>query len=225
MKHENKQKTKKMEKTGEIAKRNYSKEEDQKILALVKSGDTEAYSKIMKKYFGYIKQGFYFKVGRNVSLAEDLATEVLEKAFFSLDKYEETKESSFNAWIKRIAQNRLIDHIRELKAQSYTQTVSADFVDPNNENSVALIEVSEESVLGKILNPEQIFLKDERREEIMKCMLRLDKRSQLLLKLCYLDGFSYKEIAKKTGMILNNVQGYLFRAKKRLEVELLTVAN
>jgi RNA polymerase sigma-70 factor, ECF subfamily len=82
---------------------------DHELIVLARKGSTEAAEALFDRYWTHAWRAAY-AVTANRSLADDAAQEAMEKAFGALDGFDETRP--FAPWLKRIAVNRAIDHLR-----------------------------------------------------------------------------------------------------------------
>jgi RNA polymerase sigma-70 factor (ECF subfamily) len=79
------------------------------LIVLARKGSTEAVEVLFDRYWPHAWRAAY-AVTADRGLADDAAQEAVEKAFAALDRYDETRP--FGPWLKRIAINRAIDHLR-----------------------------------------------------------------------------------------------------------------
>ena len=82
---------------------------DTELIALARKGSTEAAETLFSRYWTHAWRAAY-AVTADRSLADDAAQEAMERAFGSLRRFDETRP--FGPWLKRIAVNRAIDHLR-----------------------------------------------------------------------------------------------------------------
>lgn len=94
--------------------------EDQQLIQLCRQGDAGAQRTLYDRYV----QAMYNRVLRMVAdrhLAEDILQEVFLKVFRYLDHFK--GDSSIGAWIKRIAINTAIEHLRSRQRLDYPDTL------------------------------------------------------------------------------------------------------
>ena len=81
----------------------------------VRAGDSEAFSPLVRKYqerlLGHIQRRV-----KDAEVAKDLLQEVWLKAYRGIETFR--CESSFYAWVYRIAENVIIDHFRKQKHET-----------------------------------------------------------------------------------------------------------
>jgi len=82
---------------------------DTEVIVLAREGSQEAAEVLFDRYWTHAWRAAY-AVTADRALADDAAQEAIEKAFSSLHRFDETRP--FGPWLKRIAVNRAIDHLR-----------------------------------------------------------------------------------------------------------------
>jgi RNA polymerase sigma-70 factor (ECF subfamily) len=82
---------------------------DTELILLVRKGSTQAAEALFDRYWTHAWRAAY-AVTADRGLADDAAQEAIEKAFASLDRFDESRP--FAPWLKRITVNRAIDHLR-----------------------------------------------------------------------------------------------------------------
>ena len=82
---------------------------DTELIVLARRGSTRAVEVLFDRYWSYAWRAAY-AVTADRGLADDAAQEAIERAFRSLDRFDESRP--FAPWLKRIVVNRAIDHLR-----------------------------------------------------------------------------------------------------------------
>lgn len=82
---------------------------DPKLIARARAGSAEAAGVLFDRYWLLAWRSAY-AVTADRTLADDAAQEALQQALRALPKFDETRP--FGPWVKRIAVNRAIDHLR-----------------------------------------------------------------------------------------------------------------
>lgn len=150
----------------------------------------EIYITYSDKIFRYL----YWRVG-DVSLAEDLTSEVFLKVFKNLGKF---KDGYLQAWIYRIAKNLLIDHYRSKKTSS--------------------LEWAEEIAVDD--NLLENLAKDEDAKRLQKAIANLPENLREVVILRFFEDLSASEIGAILGISEVNVRVLQFRGLKKLKEEL-----
>jgi RNA polymerase sigma-70 factor (ECF subfamily) len=85
---------------------------DTEVIVLAREGSEDAAEVLFDRYWTHAWRAAY-AVTADRTLADDAAQEAIEKAFSSLHRFDETRP--FGPWLKRIAVNRAIDHLRRTR--------------------------------------------------------------------------------------------------------------
>lgn len=150
------------------------------------------YDTYMPKVYRYVS----YRTG-NASIAEDITSDVFEKALKHFDSYQQEKASQ-STWLMTIARNTITDHFRR---EGRVQVVREED---------APEEVSQEPEVG-----EQV----ERLEEVRQlklCLAGLPQLDQDIISLKFGAGMNNREIARTLKVSESNVGTRLFRAVRRL---------
>ena len=82
---------------------------DAELIGLAREGSSEATSTLFERYWLLAWRSAYGVLGDR-ALAEDAAQDAVERAFGALERFDESRP--FGPWLKRIAVNLAIDHLR-----------------------------------------------------------------------------------------------------------------
>lgn len=136
----------------------------------------------------------------------DEAAAIVNTAFFkvftNIEKY--AINVPFEAWIRQIMKNTLIDEYRKEKKNLETAN---DFVNENGEEII----FSDESVDYNLIEREMSS------EEAEKILYRLEENERVVFNMFELDGYSHKEIAETMSISERTSKRYLAAAKKNLQ--------
>lgn len=150
------------------------------------------YDAYMPKVYRYVN----YRTG-NASVAEDITSDVFEKALKHFDSYQEEKASQ-STWLLTIARNTITDHFRkEGRVQLVREEDAPD-------------EVSEEPDVE-----EQVARVEEVRQ-LRLCLAGLPQLDQDIISLKFGAGMNNREIARTLKVSESNVGTRLFRAVRRL---------
>ncbi|NLI99343.1 sigma-70 family RNA polymerase sigma factor [bacterium] len=161
--------------------------------------DKIAQRELVIRYQGPI-YAYIYRWMRNRADAEDLTQDVFIKVFRALGTY--SRQSSFRAWIYRIARNRVIDFLRRKKPQS---------VD---------IEVDELEDIEDGCTPSEIYESTSQSQKLRDAVDSLPPLYREVLLLRHRDELSYEEIVETTGLVLGTVKARLHRARNILKQRL-----
>ena len=136
---------------------------------------------------------------RNRQDAEDLVQETTLRAYRYFHRFE--RGTNFKAWIMTIMRNLYINKYRK----KLKEPVKVEFEEV--ENFISLPEISGAQ--------EEIF------NEIIKSYItKLPEELRMVIALFYVDGFSYKEMAKIMSVPLGTVMSRLYTARQILKKQL-----
>jgi RNA polymerase sigma-70 factor (ECF subfamily) len=130
--------------------------------------------------------------------AEDAMQESFIKVFSNIDKYD--SETSFDAWILRIAINTAIDRLRKNKME---------FIDYNDAVLSYQIDDSDSENEEKELVMEKV-------EQIKAAIEQLPNTARLIVNLYLIEGYDHEEIAGILKIQPGNVRIQYMRAKQKL---------
>jgi len=162
----------------------------------VKAGNTRAFAGIVSGYSPMILTLITRMTGSRED-AEDIAQEVFIKVYKSLDQFKE--ESEFATWLYRIAYNTTISELRKRKVHHI----------PIEDNLNADEESDEDDELLEL-----------KHQYLDKALKQLPADEVFMINLYYIDDKPVRSISEITGMTESNVKTKLFRARKKLAVEI-----
>ena len=160
-------------------------------------GDLRAFEQLVVKHQRRVVANCRY-ITRDPNNAEDLAQEVLLKAFFALKKFQ--GRSSFGHWLKQIKVNHCLTYV---KKQEGKNQVSID--EPEgpefDELKVAatahrqMEDMSDREVIGRVLDS-------------------MSETLRIPLILCDMDELSYEEVAQNLGISLSATKMRIKRARE-----------
>jgi RNA polymerase sigma-70 factor, ECF subfamily len=169
---------------------------DEDLLVQVGKGSKEALSLLFQKHARSV-----YSVSRRIlkddSEAEDLVQELFLFLFQKAGAFDAAKGSAAS-WIIQMTYYRAIDRRRYLNARHHYQ---AEELDEERQNATlrqpSISEVAAKVLLHKL------------RDELSADQLRT-------LELHFFEGYTFHEIAEKTGQTFSNVRNYYYRGLERL---------
>lgn len=132
---------------------------------------------------------------------EDLEQEVYIRVL-TAKKYEE--KGSFKSWINLITANVSKDYLKSAKNRYETH-------------------VEDEAIFENIKErktPEDLLLKKERQERIIKAIEELRPKLKEVIMLSEIEGYSYEECSEKLKCPIGTVKSRIYNAKKELAEKL-----
>jgi len=176
--------------------------EEKELIRLAQRGNGEAFGLLVERYKTKVFSLAYGLI-RDRASADDLAQEILIKAYFVLPKFK--FRSEFGTWLFRVAVNHIKDYLRKTKRRR---------------QDLPLQNVPEKEVATEDRGYEE-EQRDQRRRELVRVALRrLPRKYQVILTLRDIQGLSYEEMARVLGVSVGTVDSRLFRARKMLRERL-----
>lgn len=170
-----------------------------KVIDTAAAGREEGYRKLFSEFGGIVFSLISRMVGDTAD-AEELTQDVFLKLFGTLQHYQQ-QGVGFAAWIRRIAYNKAIDHLRRTRPN----TISIDDV-PGFQLSVE--------------HEENVNVSELKIEQLMQAIANLPEKDRTLLHLFYIDDLPLKEIAFITSTDSTTLAMRLSRIRQRLKKQL-----
>jgi len=173
---------------------------DEELLEAVGGGSKDALSLLFHRH-GRVVFNVAWRILRDESEADDLRQDVFLYLFERAKLYDPRKATAVS-WIVQVTYHRAIDRRRYL---SFRQHYKLEALDEQRQGPTAA-EVSTDQLDGKaILN---------------KLRGQLTSDQQQTLELHFFEGYSFREIAEKSGQSIGNVRHHYYRALERLRSNL-----
>lgn len=153
--------------------------------------------------------------------AEDLVADAVASAWMHLDTLQDP--AAFRGWIFRILTNAFISLKRRRDARPPTEPFDEEAMP--HEPAFSLFEHLHQPFLLWWSNPEQAFLQRLLREDLEHAVDGLPDEFRLVVVLCDLQGFSYREIAESLDLPIGTVKSRLSRGRSLLQKALWTQAQ
>lgn len=168
---------------------------DEELARAMHDGDEHAFEELYERYFGKIYAFVVRRVG-HAATAEDLVSDVFLKAFAHRRSF--VWNTSFSAWIYRIATNRITDYYRTRK--------SYDEFDESEHDRPSTVPKPQDEIDNAILG--------RRLEGVLE---QLTPRERTAVAMKYYGECDNGEIAAALKVTANNVGVILHRALKKCE--------
>lgn len=189
--------------------------DDRELAQRAAQGREDAFRELLHRYERPV-YSLVYRMVRDRELAEDLAQEAFIRAFRSIDSYDPSYK--FSNWIFKIANNRVIDHLRKrrLDTRSIDGAPTAHSDDELARTGFSIEDSGE--------RPDAYVENLELGAQIEAAIgqLRPEYRSVILLR--HVEGYSYDEIADLLELPLGTVKTYIHRARAELRDALENVA-
>ena len=163
---------------------------EKELIRRCRKGDAAAQKHLYDAYgpvlFGVVRR--YIKDPHD---AEDVFVQAIFKVLTKIDSYRD--EGSFEGWMKRIAANEALMHLRKTKNFNIVREVDHDIQDD---------QVSIESKLYA--------------DELLALLDQLPPGYRTVFNMYVIEGYKHREIAEELGISINTSKSQLILAKKRL---------
>jgi len=170
---------------------------DKELVALYKqSGDMAVLGELYQRYMDLV-YGVCLKYYKEPETAKDSVMQIFEELVSKLKKHE---VDNFKGWLHQVAKNHCLMQLRTPKNLK-TVEFKTEFVQ------------SDENVhLNGVLEKEENFKKLEH------CLGTLAEEQREAIKLFYLEGKCYNEIAEITGQDWNQVRSFIQNGRRNLKL-------
>lgn len=183
---------------------------DRTLVERTKAGDSRAFDELVRNYQNRI-YGLTFRMLGNRQEAEDLAQEVFLTVHKALGSWR--GEGRFYTWLYRIATNTCKNRIKYLRGRNFHRSVS---VDDAPESAGQDEERPAVPLQSKVPGPEAMIEGNRLEAAIARELARLDPEHKLLIVLRDVQGLSYQEILRITGLQEGTLKSRLHRARLAL---------
>ena len=172
-------------------------ESDRDYIERIKQGDLQAYTYLVDKYKN-MAFSIALKLCRNTEDAEDAVQESFIKAHNKIETF--NHNSKFSTWLYSIVYRTTVYNLRK-------NTISTQ------EMSESSLQYMEDAENTKIADADQ-------KRFITEAIDKLPEIESIIITLFYLNENTIDEIVSITGLSKSNLKVRLFRARKKLKIEL-----
>ena len=187
---------------------------EQQLLQQAVGGDRVATEHLLLRSYDRLLRHIRYRIPPDVQgilQAEDILQQTYVQVFRAIGEFEPRSPQSFYAWIKTIAERKLLDaqkrRTRERRRKQATKRADA-------EKSFAA------SVLNQVAVEEHSVSRPARMREAVSAMqialASLPDDYRLAIRLRYVEGQSLEDVGKRVGRSEDAVRGLLHRAKRKL---------
>lgn len=167
--------------------------------------DPDAFGQLYALYFDRLYRYARLKLGNAVD-AEDVTEAVFLSAWRTIDRFSPKGDTSFSAWLFRLAHNALVDRYR--RGRDYVSLATVEQM-PANEVSGA--------------NPEAVLEWRLTLAELHRALYALTEEQREVVLLRFVEGLSAREVGDIMGKQEGTVRGMQFRAIEALRRALALV--
>ncbi len=174
------------------------------LVAKAKTGDqaafTELYDRTAPELYRCIRA-----MTRDEDLTWDIQQDAYLKAYQSLNTLE--NNDVFFPWLRRIAVNGTVSHMRKQRALTFTELAA----DEDDDATPELPDLNVEN------QPELSLDRKETSRLVQEILSKLPEEQQLIVGMHYYDELSVKEIAETLKLSTGAVKAQLFHGRKKVE--------
>ena len=195
--------------------------EDEYLIALAKQGRPDAYDKIVRRYYGFVrlKASSYFLIGGD---GDDLIQEGLVGLYKAVRDYRTDRESSFRNFAELCITRQIITAVKTSTRNkhtplneyvSFSQTPAAS----GGEGDPTL----DEMLPGPTVHdPVNQVISSEELHSLVGCLSSVLSELESSVLGLYLDGHSYEAVSERLGCDTKTVDNALQRVKRKVGAHL-----
>ncbi|MFC4736697.1 RNA polymerase sporulation sigma factor SigH [Bacillus daqingensis] len=190
--------------------------EDEKLVRLVREGDSGALEYLITKYRNFVraKSRSYFLIGAD---HEDIVQEGMIGLYKAIRDFQADKLSSFRAFAELCITRQIITAIKTATRQKHiplNSYVSLDKPIYDEESERTLLDV----LCGHgVTDPEQLLINREEFSDIESKMGEMLSELEREVLMQYLDGRTYQEMSEDLERHVKSIDNALQRVKRKLE--------
>jgi RNA polymerase sigma factor (sigma-70 family) len=158
------------------------------LVSLARTGDRGAFGELVRRRQSMVRN-LMRRCCNDYTLADDLTQQVFLKVWLSIRKLRTA--SAFSGWLKRVAVNVWLQHIRKKDALGGAGEITG-------------AEVRKNDTTGMV-------------QDLDLALMKLPSRVRLCVVLSYHEGMSHREIAELTKMPLGTVKSHIRKGALQLQ--------
>lgn len=191
--------------------------DDHYLISLAKSGNSEAYEMVVKRYYGFVrlKASSYFLIGAD---SDDLIQEGLIGLYKAIRDYRTDRESSFRNFAELCITRQIITAVKSSTRQKHSplnKYVSFSS-SPGGSEDDGDQTLDEMLPCSDVHDPVSRVISSEELTSLVGCLQEnLSELEGDVLRL-YLDGYSYETIGEQLGCDAKTVDNALQRVKRKV---------
>ena len=185
-----------------------AKSDDIELVQQAAKGNREAFRILVEKYQSRLLT-LAQEIVRSREEAEDVVQESFVKAYVSLHDFK--GESSFFTWMYRITYNMAIDFRRKSSRRGGDTLAYEESASSQEEHPATSV------FMGSLESPDDVVTRREQGLRLRQALDSLSEEHRAVIMLREIDGLSYAEIAKISGVSEGTVMSRLHYARKKLQ--------
>ena len=194
--------------------------EDGFLIALAKQGNADAYDRIVRRYYGFVrlKASSYFLAGGD---ADDLIQEGLVGLYKAVRDYRTDRESSFRNFAELCITRQIITAVKTATRNKHTPLNGyVSFSAPPASASDGEPTLDEVIPGSPVHDPVNQVISSEELRSLVACMTSALSELESRVLALYLDGHSYEAIGERIGCDTKTVDNALQRVKRKVGAHL-----
>ena len=199
--------------------------EDSYLIALAKQGRPDAYDRIVKRYYGFVrlKASSYFLIGGD---SDDLVQEGLVGLYKAVRDFRTDRESSFRNFAELCITRQIITAVKTSTRNkhtplneyvSFSQTPAASGGDGDPTLDELLPGPTVHDPVNQVISSEELH-------SLVTCLSSVLSELESAVLSLYLDGYSYEVVADQLGCDAKTVDNALQRVKRKVGAHLASRA-
>ena len=141
--------------------------------------------------------GICLRILKERPLAEEALQEIYVKIWHKADSYDVNRAKPIT-WMARIAHNHAIDRLRSKKPAGIELDEVFHLADPKPD-------------------PEQNTIANDNARQLERCLDELEEAHARVIRLAYLDGYTYEEISARNSTPVNTIKTWVRRSLTKLK--------
>jgi RNA polymerase sporulation-specific sigma factor len=191
--------------------------EDAYLIALAKQGNSDAYDRIVRRYYGFVrlKASSYFLAGGD---GDDLIQEGLVGLYKAIRDYRSDRESSFRNFAELCITRQIITAVKTATRNKHSPLNQYVSFSSNPAGTVGEAEPTLEEVLAgsAVHDPVNQVISSEELRALVACISTALSELESRVLALYLDGHSYEEVGRRLGCDCKTVDNALQRVKRKV---------
>jgi len=171
----------------------FARADEAAVVALAKSGQVSAFEELVKRRQSWLRN-FLRRLCRDAALADDLAQQAFLNAWRNMSGLK--ADLAFGAWLRRMAVNAWLDHVRRHDALGSIEAGSEEAIEERDS-------VDTQSLAEGV--------------DLHRALATLAAPVRLCIVLAYSEGMTHSEIAEATELPLGTVKSHISRGLERLQ--------
>ena len=190
--------------------------DDRVLIERSQAGDRAAFEALIHRYDRDV-----LRLALNILHSPEDARDVYQEAFLKIYRNIQRFrfECAFYTWIYRIVSNVCLDHIRRRRCRPEDQAPEVAFTSHRDEGAAADFFDRQREVRAEA-DPERTLLGHEIGERIESAMAALSPRERMVFEMKHYQGLKLRAIGDALGTTEETVKNSLFRATRKLRLQL-----